>query len=268
MTREIPDHVKTFSLTRVSRESTTYHFRPDKGIGWALATVNDMTYELAIQSDWGSWQYRWSASGMPRDATGTPSTLTAFLAERDLSGHYACDYIADKLTSRDERNVFDPSATVQAMRKHLIDRRLEQGRALIEYYEDCEPGDRVDVGADIEGHKLGYMDLVTVRPKYAYTDEQWPLTKSIARALYDAIDDECEGCNDERDFTDRFLEINGHEWITEEPWDHFEHTPSVHYYQLLYGILPALVRALQASPDADAMYCATTSTTSTTTKDK
>lgn len=239
--RQIPRHVKTFELTKISTSATTYHLRPDKGTGWALATVNDETFELAIQSDWGHWSYRWHAAGMTTGAEGRPCTLTEFIGTRD-DGH--CDYLADKLTSHAERNRFDADASVASLRRILLARRIEQGRNLIDYYRYEEPEDRVDVGTD-DPKRSGPMDFIKVRPKFGYTDEEWPLTKRIARRLYDELEG-LEACDDQRDFVDGFYQIEGHIWISDEPWQHCESAPSPHYYQLLHGILPTLVRACAA----------------------
>jgi hypothetical protein len=239
--RNIPNHVQTFNLTDITRLATTYHLRPDKGSGWALATINDETHELAIQSDWGNWAYRWSSSGMAIGPDGKRCSLTVFIAARD-AGH--CDYLADKLTSHEERHLFDSYGSVKEMRRKLIERRFEQGRNHIDYYSDCEPDERVDVGTD-DPKRHGPMDFVTVRTRYSYTDEHWPLTKQTARALYDALGD-LEGLDDPREFTDHFVQIDGYTWISDEPWNSFVYEPSPHYYQLLHGILPALVRACDA----------------------
>lgn len=242
--RAIPTHVRTFKLTKVSSAATTYYLHPEGDIGWALATVNDETHELLIQSDWGSWSHRWPAAGMAVGSDGRRCTLTEFIGARDTE---YCDYLADKLTSYEERNQFDSYTSVKAMREALLAKRLEQGRKLIDYYRDDAPEDRVDVGTD-DPKRWGPMDFVTVRPRHGYQDEAWPLTRAVARTLYDELG-ELEGCDDHRDFVDRFFKIDGHTWVTDEPWhDHlrlrFERSP--HYYQLLHGILPALVTACAA----------------------
>lgn len=250
MQREIPDHVRKFALTNVTSSAVTFHFRPENGHGWALATVNDATYELNIQSDWGNWGYRWPAGGMARVGGtadehgrvvgGRPCTLTEFLADRD---HGHCDYLADKLTSREEREQFDSYESVAALRSKLCEMRLEQGRQLIEYYSDCDPDEREDVGTDTP-KRHGAMDRYAVRPKHSYRDEEWLLTKTCARGLFDALG-ELEGADNHDSFLTKYFEIDGYSIICDEPW-HAEvlvYRPSPHYYQLLYGILPALVRA-------------------------
>lgn len=110
--RNIPE----VKLDRTST-ATTYHFRGIKpGEGWhghAFVTVNDVTGELNIQSDYGCCCYRWHP-----DPTSWP-TLTDFLAGRD-----SANYLADKLTAHHEgvagrpaREVFDPRATVQHLKR-------------------------------------------------------------------------------------------------------------------------------------------------------
>lgn len=102
--------------------ATTYHFRSPPGAtawfgGWATATVNDATGELSIQSDWtGACAYRWHV-----DHLGCP-TLTEFLArDRDF------DYLVDKLLPSDRRKRFCPKATVEEMRRRVVERRWSGG---------------------------------------------------------------------------------------------------------------------------------------------
>lgn len=44
-----------------------YHLRPgpDARFGWAVITVNERIGMLQVSSDWGNWNFRWSAPGMP-----------------------------------------------------------------------------------------------------------------------------------------------------------------------------------------------------------
>lgn len=121
--------VLAFSYASVAM---TYHFKADQAFGWALATINDTTGELTIQSDWGDWTYRWSPHH-----TGCP-TFSHFIGERTRwdeqglpAGRY---YLADKLTSSDrhKREQFSPQKTVAALREEIIEKRRagEIGRVL------------------------------------------------------------------------------------------------------------------------------------------
>lgn len=237
--REIPSHVHQFDLRRVSSASTTYHLYPrDHATGWALATINDDTCELTIQSDWGNWSYRWHAAGMAMRADGRRETLTEFIADRNED---YCDYLADKLTSYEERHEFSPERTVAELRSMLARNRLEQGRNLIDYY-DGEP-DAPDVGTD-DPPRFG-VEWRKVRMRYGTRDEEWPLTKATARTIYNELGD-IEHTHDVRDFVDAFYKIEGHEWVGEGiEFECLRYEPSYHYYQLLHGILPALVRACE-----------------------
>lgn len=108
-------HVPKLALTGRTT-ATTYHFRPEpRGFGWARCTVNDHTGELLIMSDWGHWSHRWSSDP---NHLGHP-TLTHFLGERA-----GCDYLANKLTTREQRQRFDPGQTIASFRKMLCEHRL------------------------------------------------------------------------------------------------------------------------------------------------
>lgn len=234
---KLPHYVRTFECTKVSDGATTYHLSPktDEALrGWALATVNDETGELAIQSDWGNWSFRWNTQHL-----GSPS-LTHFIAGR-FSGNGDCDYLADKLTSREERGHFDSYKTVEHMQRELAKARLEWGRELIDWYRYEDPEDRIDVGDDEPPRHL-HKHKIWMRHIHAY--EQWPLTKQIARRLFVELE-ELKGEDNAERFTDQFYKIDGREFISDQPWegDHLKYTPSTGYMQLLHGILPALVRA-------------------------
>lgn len=49
--------------------------------------------------------------------------------------------------------------------------------------------------------------------------------------------------DDERDFVDRFYEIEGHGKIASEIWECFQHEPTIGYLVLLHSIIPALIEA-------------------------
>ena len=217
--------------------ATTYHFRchPDdrenRDFGWALCTVNDSTGELSIQSDWGSWTHRWSPD--PRHLGAL--TLTHFLGDRA-----SCDYLANKLSRESgtrSGEEFDADETVAKLRRRLSERRLEEARAWIEYYRDDDPGVVPDVLADPPS-------WAAKRPySGGYHDKGEPLTKGNAREIWEALGS-LEECGRSADlFCERFFQIRGHEWITDEPWEHAVYAPTAGHLVLLNSILPALVVA-------------------------
>lgn len=210
-------NIPSMKLVGIST-ATTYRFNcgPDD-IGWAFCTVNDATGELNIQSDWGSWAYGWSPS--PKHL-GSP-TLTDFIAARS-SAHY----IADKLWGAAGGTsygggVFSPDATIKAMRKTLAERRLEQGRK----------------------HARSYTDITWERLPTWRAHEGQPLTRAVARELWDALDDLNDRHIPEELFGERFYQIDNHQWITESVSEHIETETSGKYLVLRDGIIPALIAA-------------------------
>lgn len=110
----------------------TYHFQSTERLGgWALCTVNDVTGELLIVSDWGNWSHLWNPKHL-----GSPS-LTHFIADRQ-----GYDYLANKLLGRSDCWVIDADATIKKWRGQLCARRLAEGRE----------------GADAPPYYLSYKD--------------------------------------------------------------------------------------------------------------
>lgn len=212
MPEAIPTYVRQMTCTKAT-SAVTYHFSPithEALAGWALATVNDNTGELTIQSDWGNWSNRWSPD--PKHL-GQP-TLSHFIATR---GH--AHYLADKLTRREEREHFDAAATVKSMQRQLCRMRLEDGR-------------------------LSYPNYHKVWCRFLHKHEQWLLEPDNTRRIYDELD-ELRGEDNVDRFIEAFFRISGHDIISDEPWhsEHLKYTPSCGYMQLLHGILPALIAA-------------------------
>jgi hypothetical protein len=111
-------HDPKLQLVATHQSARTYHFRSTEQLGvWALCTVNDVTGELLIMSDWGNWSHIWN----PRHI-GCPS-LTHFIADRQ-----GYDYLANKLLGYDEVRVLDADATIARWRKKLCAARLIEGR--------------------------------------------------------------------------------------------------------------------------------------------
>ncbi len=177
-------------------------------------------------------------------------TLTEFIGERfrEKNGTVQdCDYLAIKLSSREEREVFDAEVTVAALRKHLIARRVEAARAALEYYADEDPEEyRVDVLDELPSHCADPVEVYIHGRK-----EKWQYDKSTVRGIYDALG-EIDHLRSHDEFIQRFNDIGGYELVTTEPWNMTEFRSSHSYDQLLHGILPGLVRA--ASPNCARRY--------------
>lgn len=237
----ISHYVPKLKLAR-THVATTYTFLPDDadkrhaGFGWAHCTVNDATGELAITSDWGNWSNVWSPN--PKHL-GTP-TLTHFIGERG-----SCHYLADKLSVGNggprSGEEFDVDETIAKFRRILCERRLEEARAWIEYYRDDDPEDTPDV--------LDTPPSWATKKRYTgafYEREGEPLTRGIAREIWESLGSLHE-CGRSADlFCERFFRIDGYSWITEEPWERTVYSPTTGYMVLLHGILPALVEACAA----------------------
>jgi hypothetical protein len=181
--------------------------------GWAICTINDETGELSIQSDWGSWQHRWSSDPKHLGA----ATLTAFIARREHDG-----YLADKLTTDGvDRNVFDADATVRAARREVL--RMRRGtdrRTAIDKDEARDLWEALSELLDCHDVNLFLERFynVEVFNRSPYGD---PRPSGLTR-------------------------------IWEEPWHMLEHRNSQRYEILFGSILPALREALRAEAAAAA----------------
>src|SRR5262249_2208296 len=142
-----------------------YLFKADP-YGWALCTVNDVTGEINIQSDWGEWAYRW-----PKAPGGS---LTSFIGNRSSGYHY----FADKLSCEEgpqSGHAFDAEPTVNRLRTILGVAGLEQARSWIEYY-----GDDPDA-PDVLDEPPCWADS---KPYYGRNE---PLCGSTARDVWDRL---------------------------------------------------------------------------------
>ncbi len=208
--------VPSFRCTEITRSAVTYRLSPD-GYGWAIATVNDSTGELSIQSDWGCWSHRWSVENLGRTADSRPLTLTEFIGDRG-GGHY----LADKLTPREDRERFDAEATVRELRRTLVQRRIDAAR----------------LSRDVFGSQ--HIEDVAVEVRGAI--ERWPLDAETVRSVYDQLD-ELESEDNPDAFYDAFFRVEGWPLVTDQPWEHARTRPVRSYLVLLHGILPALMAA-------------------------
>lgn len=92
-------------------KAVTYSFWFKGYSSWANFTINDGTGEFSVQSDWGSWAYRWHTNSL-----GEGKTLTHFLLECDA------DYIVNKFKiggAADLKDVVDPKGTLNAIKERI-----------------------------------------------------------------------------------------------------------------------------------------------------
>jgi hypothetical protein len=185
-----PFHQPTLRATGRS-EATAYHFRvaDKKDFGWAICTVNDVTGELSIQSDWSNGcGFRWHV-----DHLGAP-TLTHFLARyRDDN-----DYLIGKLLPPERRRVFSSTITQDLIRQHILEARRETRISKDDARDWWD-----EVGGIDETHPEhffarlpeGLVDALSLDPWYETfreeeTTEAWALRTFILPAL-------CASCRDE-----------------------------------------------------------------------
>lgn len=236
MTTKIP----TFELTGTST-AVTFHFRVPAPLGgWATCTINDATGELLIMSDWGNWSYRWHVDHVgPSRRNPHRASLMEFVCDR-ADFHY----LAGKLCREsDGARQFDAWATVKAMRAQLCENRLEQGRE----NRRPQPEDFANMEDWEAERKIEETFRWATKRRFHGLDE--PLTRGIAREIWDAMD-ELETTDNEHVFWERVWQVPGITWVSEEPWNLAVHAPSHAYRVLLEGILPALADAAQTRVDA------------------
>jgi hypothetical protein len=233
----------TLALISKHSAATTYQFRNHDGFGWALCTVNDATGELLITSDYGNWSHRWSPDPVN---LGHP-TLTAFIGNRG-----DVDYLARKL-QREGRagRQWSATLTVQALRKQLCWRRLEDGRERIDHRQDNDdmPSHRHDEhGLPIYGHRMPAEHRIG-RP-WDFDGKMYDtlpyLTRDAARDLWSAIGacaDECGG-GDGTLFYERLGNVEGfQDYVSQEPWNYGETEQTPEDKALRNLVLPALILA-------------------------
>lgn len=161
----------TFTLCATNRP-VCFRFTASSPFGWAICTVNDATGELAVQSDWGSWCYRWHVESL-----GKP--LTNFLASANAN------YVADKL-AHEQANAFDGPLTVAALRKRLCNERLQEGTPLTK-----ERARELWNELEMLEHCSGFDDLhaafFAIEDCELITDEPWNYTRTAPTHAYNVL---------------------------------------------------------------------------------
>lgn len=232
--------------------ATTYSFKAAPGhFGWACCTVNDLTGELLITSDWGYWTHRWSPD--PQHL-GAPS-LTALIGSRG-----DVDYLARKLQGG-RGYQWSAELTARALRRRLCERRLEDGR---EQLDRClEPEDYDD--GRVPKHLLSrytedglplFSHRNVAAPTWQDPTRREPLpylTRGDARALWIAIGRLVGDIQWSADlFYERVQQLDGFgEYVTEEPWEYGETEQTGSDRALRDIVLPALIEACRATAAAD-----------------
>lgn len=231
-------------LKSAKAAAVTYSFETeDDGFkSWALCTVNDMTGELLITSDWGSWSHRWNASP---SALGAP-TLTAF-----IGGRGDVDYLARKLQKEGHGGqAFSTRETARALRRLLCERRLDDGRCQLENRlepEDLPPRSSTDYTP--EG--LPVFSYYIIARWMGSERERLPfLTKDVARRIWGAIGDFAEELDRSNGdlFYERLASLDGFsQYVTGEPWEHGQTEQTFEDKVLRDTVLPALIEACRTA---------------------
>lgn len=224
--------IPKLTLTTSSAAATTYSFvTEDELRSWALCTVNDVTGELLITSDWGSWSYRWHASPA---SLGAPN-LTAF-----IGGKTDIDYLARKLAGGDRNcTMFSSEASAKALNKLVCEKRLADGRE--QRCNRLEPDD-FRRGKPLPHLQHRYTDEGL--PRYSPDDDPY-LSAEEARQLWDKIESVARDTERSADlFIERLFRIDGFTlYVTDEPWHHLQNVQTPEDRALRDIVLPALIQA-------------------------
>jgi hypothetical protein len=219
----------TLTCTNVST-ARSFHLRVigDDGThrsGWAIVTINDATHELSIQSDWGSWSYRWSGAGMPRRGE-TPNERRCTLSEFIQVPRGELNYFADKLWPGGGYGGqrFSGELTLAALRTAIAERRLEDGRAW---------------WSDARTYGMPAAD------RYRDQGNRDRLTRESARELWDAFDELDDSGIPEAVFWERMWGIHDIGKLGDRAWDARCTDTDPAYLVLRDAILPAFVDALR-----------------------
>lgn len=126
-----------------SGDAKYYHFVFEEPFGWAIFSINDVTGEFAIQSDWGNYQHRWNTSHLGESHTKHPMPLTHFLAVGN--DPY---YVTDKLHyDRKDRENYSPDKTEQGIKEYILQERREGSLEREEAREAWDELGYVDFGS-------------------------------------------------------------------------------------------------------------------------
>jgi hypothetical protein len=131
-----PRPLTTRSVTESTSRTILIHFNEE---GWASYTINDDTGEVTIQSDWGTWAYRWHV-----DHTGYRTMVEAVCG---FNNHYITDKMHYGRRDREEPDADETrkclcEGIIQGRREGRLDRdkARELWDAAIEFFDILEEG--------------------------------------------------------------------------------------------------------------------------------
>lgn len=220
MTKQRPRETLTVR-TSIHGNADYWHYTFERG-GWAIFTINEVTGEFAIQSDWGNYSYRWSMGpGVPNkndDGSIDTDALKKFLARA------GADYVTTKLSydmPRKAREEFDMAGFRSAIRELLCRTRRDE-----DYITYQKRG------------RYGEWERVTER-----------FTKEWARAAWDELDEVCDRAEEyHHDGQTTALMENwpaSLNWI-DDVWDYFSFKPTARFVFLQETLLPFFQEQLRA----------------------
>jgi hypothetical protein len=175
---------QAFTLTGAS-PAIAYRFRCDTPCGWAICTVNDVTGELSIQSDFGNWAYRWNVAHLGE------LSLTAFIGSRPH-----VHYLLGKLTAQADKQI-DPSATIAECLEAVIRGRrygtLTRTCAREAYDWLTESADDLDSSADLwmERMPADVWNILGSAPYEYIRHEPTPGARVLRDGILPALIDVC-----------------------------------------------------------------------------
>jgi hypothetical protein len=123
--------------------------------------------------------------------------------------------LANKLIGSSRCWVLDADATIMKWRRRLAEQRLREGRG-----HACVPT---------------YIEKLRDRA---------PLTAGLAREIWEAFGSLFEDESDESLFIKHALQIDGIDWVSDQPWEDTVHCYSHEYKALVDFLLPALAKGL------------------------
>lgn len=126
-------------------QADVYSFRWPDYSSWAIFTVCDATHELSIQSDWGTFAFRWG------DSLGEGQTLTSFLATCNDPTYVLKKFLYVK--QDDTKDIFDPKATL-----NYWDELIREHREYLRWSHKTGTGTPLEQEAEIRSYMAEFLE--------------------------------------------------------------------------------------------------------------